>query len=192
MEKIDLGTIVQQAIARFNQNRIGQKPPVFIMISGSLPHVPWHNRSLKEFARLFLYESLLTNDPDAVIEVAVRRKTDLRDLNQFVGVHPSYWIQMRVSGRGLRIMERTIEDLFADLGYRCEEWIGIENSGARLGIFGSIDKPESKMVFGIELSRGIIKCDLLLPICDTFPAPRLSQTSPRPTQRELNQQIMGA
>lgn len=178
MEKIDLGTIVQQAIARFNQNRIGQKPPVFIMISGSLPHVPWHDRSLKEFARLFLYESLLTNDPDAIVEVAVRRKTDLRDLNQFVGVHPSYWIQMRVSGRGLRILERTIEDLFTDLGYRCEEWIGVENSGARLGIFGSVDKSESKMVFGIELSRGILKCDLLLPVCETFPVPSLSLHEP--------------
>ena len=179
MEKIDLGTIVQQAIARFNQNRIGKKPPVFIMISGSLPQVPWHDRSLKEFARLFLYESLLTNDPDAVVEVAVRRKNDLRDLNQFVGVHPSYWIQMRVSGRGLRIMECMVEDLFADLGYRCEEWVGVENSGARLGIFGAVDKPESKMVFGLELSRDILKCDLLLPICETVPVPCLAANEPK-------------
>ncbi|HTN70938.1 MAG TPA: hypothetical protein VMO00_07590 [Methylomirabilota bacterium] len=173
MEKIDLGTIVQQAIAKFNQNRIGQKPPVFIMISGSLPHVPWHDRSLKEFARLFLYESLATSDPDAVVEVAVRRKTELKDLNQFVGIHPSYWIQMRVSGRGLRIMERLIEDLFADLGYLCEEWVGAEDSSARLGIFGAADKPEAKMVFCLETSRDILKCDLLLPIYENFPVPCL-------------------
>ena len=171
MEKFDLGTIIQQAVTKFSQNRTGQKPPVFVMISGSLPHVPWHNRSLKEFARLFLYEALLTNDPDATVEVAVRRKTELKDLNQFVGIHPSYWIQMRVSGRGLKVMERYVEELFAELGYRCEEWVGMENAGARLGIFGATDPSESKMVFCLETSREILKCDLLLPIYKTFPVP---------------------
>ena len=86
METIDLGTIIQQVIAKFSENRIGQKPPVFVMISGSLPHVPWYDRSLREFARLFLYEALLTNDPDATVEVAVRRKAELKDLNEFVGI----------------------------------------------------------------------------------------------------------
>jgi len=173
MEKIDLGTIIQQVIAKFSENRIGQKPPVFVMISGSLPYVPWHDRSLKKFARLFLYEALLTNDPDATVEVAVRRKAELKDLNQFVGIHPCYWIQMRVSGRGLKVMEPLVEDLFTDLGYRCEEWVGVENSGARLGIFGAADKAESKMVFCLETSREILKCDLLLPIYETFPVSNL-------------------
>jgi hypothetical protein len=46
MEKVDLGTIVQQAIVKFNQNRIGEKPRVFVMISGSLPHVSWHEQKI--------------------------------------------------------------------------------------------------------------------------------------------------
>lgn len=179
MEKIDLGTIIQQAIAKFSETRIGQKPPVFVMISGSLPHVPWHDRSLSEFARLFLYESLLTNDPDATVEVVVRRKTELKDLNKFVGIQPSYWIQMRVSGRGLKVLEPLVEDLFSDLGYHCEEWVGIENAGPRLGIFGVAAKPESKMVFCLETNRDILKCDLLLPIYETFPAPSLIAKKPK-------------
>ncbi len=182
METIDLGTIIQQVIAKFSENRIGQKPPVFVMISGSLPHVPWYDRSLREFARLFLYEALVTNDPDATVEVAVRRKAELKDLNEFVGIHPSYWIQMRVSGRGLKVMERLVEDLFADLSYRCEEWVGMENSGARLGIFGALDKPESKMIFCLETSRDILKCDLLLPIYEAFPVPNLL-VNPSKTRR---------
>jgi hypothetical protein len=80
---------------------------------------------------------------------------------------------MRVSGRGLKVMEPLVEDLFIDLGYRCEEWVGVENSGARLGIFGAIDKAESKIVFCLETSREILKCDLLLPIYETFPVPNL-------------------
>jgi hypothetical protein len=54
---------------------------------------------------MFLYEVLLTNDPDAIIEVTLRRKLELKDLNAFVGVRPSYWMQLRVAGRGLKIME---------------------------------------------------------------------------------------
>ena len=105
MEHVNLGSVIEQAISKFGQNRIGDKPPVFVMISPALTPIPWHDRSLKEFVRTFLYEVLLTNDPDAIIEITLRRKTELKDLNAFVGVRPSCWVQLRVAGRGLKVME---------------------------------------------------------------------------------------
>ena len=110
MEHINLGSVIEQAISKFGQNRIGDKPPVFMMISPALTPIPWHDRSLKEFVRMFLYEVLLTNDPGALIEIALRRKMDLKDLNAFVGVRPSCWVQLRVAGRGLKVMEDLIEE----------------------------------------------------------------------------------
>jgi hypothetical protein len=94
---------------------------------------------LKEFVRTFLYEVLLTNDPDAAIEVVLRRKIELKDLNAFVGVRPSCWVQLRVAGRGLKVRELLVEELFAEVGYCCEEWVEVEDSTARLGIRGSLD-----------------------------------------------------
>lgn len=44
-------------------------------------------------------------------------------------------VELRISGRGLKIGEQSVEDLFAEVGYRCEEWVGIERSDARLGIW---------------------------------------------------------
>ncbi len=164
MEHVNLGLVIEQAISKFGQNRIGDKPPVIMMISPALTPIPWHDRSLKEFVRMFLYEALLTNDPGALIEIALRRKIDLKDLNAFVGVRPSCWVQLRVAGRGLKVMEDLIQDMFSEVGYRSEEWIGVQNSEARLGIFCNNPKPELKMVFCIELRRGILKCDLLLPV----------------------------
>jgi hypothetical protein len=164
MEQVNLGSVIEQAISRFSQNRIGDKPPLFVMISPALTPISWHDRSLKEFVRMFLYEVLLTNDPDAIIEVALRRKVNLKDLNAFVGIRPSSWVQLRVAGRGLKVMEHLIEELFAEVGYRCEEWVGVQDSAARLGIFGYKNKPELKMVFCVEFSRNILKCDLLLPV----------------------------
>jgi hypothetical protein len=169
MERVNLGSVLEQAISKFSQNRIGDKPPVFVMISPALPPIPWQDRSLKEFVRMFVYEVLLTNDPDATIEVVLRRKIELKDLNAFVGVRPSCWVQLRVAGRGLRVRELLVEELFAEVGYCCEEWVGVEDSTARLGIFGSKDKPELKMVFCVELTRNTLKCDLLLPVSETIP-----------------------
>jgi hypothetical protein len=164
MEQVNLGSVIEQAISRFSQNRICEKPPIFVMISPALSPIPWHDQSLKEFVRMFLYEVLLRNDPDAIVEIAVRRKAELKDLNAFVGIHPPCWAQLRVAGRGLKIMEHLIEELFVEVGCCCEEWVGAQDSRARLGIFGYKSKPELKMVFCIELVRSILKCDLLLPV----------------------------
>ena len=36
MEHVNLGSVIEQAISKFGQNRIGEKPPMFVMISPSL------------------------------------------------------------------------------------------------------------------------------------------------------------
>jgi len=174
MEQVNLGSVIEQAISKFSQNRIGDKPPVFVMISPASASILWRDRSLKELLRTFLYEVLLTNDPDAPLEIALRQKLELKDLNAFIGVHPACWVQLRVSGRGLKVMEHLIEELFAEVDYRCEEWVGVEDSAARLGIFGNKNRPELKMVFCLESNRNVLKCDLLLPIFEMIPMPCLT------------------
>jgi hypothetical protein len=166
MEKIDLTTVIQETISTFCRNRNGDKPPVYVMLAPAMTQVPWATRALRDFVRCFLYEALSTSDPEAPIEVALRKRFPLKDLNAFVRIQPSYWVQLRVSGRGLRILEPVIEELFADLGYRCEEWLGVERSKARLGIFGAVQSAAHKMVFCLEWAHHNLKCDLLLPITD--------------------------
>lgn len=166
MEKIDLATVIQETISTFCRNRTGDKPPIYVTLAPAMTQVPWKNRALRDFVRCFLYEALSTSDPEASIEVVLRRRFSLKDLNAFVGIQPSYWAQLRVSGRGLRILEPVVEELFADLGYRCEEWLGVEQSKARLGIFGAVQSSAHKMVFCLESGRSVLKCDLLLPVTE--------------------------
>jgi hypothetical protein len=164
MEKIDLAMVIQEVISTFCRNRIGDRPPVFLMLSPAMTQVPWATRALKDFVRSFLYDALSASDPEAAIEVTLRRRFPLKDLNAFVGIHPSYWVQVRISGRGLRIIEPSVEEMFAELGYRCEEWLGVQNSKARLGIFGAVESLGDKIVFCLQWSHTILKADLLLPI----------------------------
>ena len=177
MEQVNLGSVIEQAISKVTRNRIGEKPPVFVTLSPALTQVPWKDSALKQFLQFFLYESLLTSDGNAAIDISLRRRSLLKDLTKFLGIDPSYWVQLRISGRGLKICEPLIEDLFAEVGYRCEEWVGMSGSSARLGIFGAVDAPRSKMVFCLESARHRLRCDLLVPVYDFCPVPSLVEGS---------------
>ena len=108
MERIDLAKTIQEATATFCQNRIGDKPPILVTVPASVTDIPWPDRKLQELVRLFLYETLLTNDPDAEVAVSLRRRSALKGLGEFVGVQPSYWLHLRISGRGVRLSESFI------------------------------------------------------------------------------------
>jgi hypothetical protein len=105
MEGIDLAKTIKEATATFCQNRIGDKPPISVTVPSMITDIPWPDRKLQELVKLFLYETLLTNDPDAEVTVSLRRRSELRDLSEFVGVQPSYWLHLRISGRGVRLSE---------------------------------------------------------------------------------------
>jgi hypothetical protein len=174
MENVNLETIIQQTITRFEQNRSGDKPLVFVSVSPGIAQVPWNDGSLKEFVRLLVYECLHGSAPDQAIEVLLTRRVEIGDLNEFFGVRPIYWVQLRLSGRGLKYDERMLEDMLRGLGYRCKEWVEPDASEIRLGAFGTKFNSAAKIILCLNCVRGTFKCDLLLPISEYAPLPSLS------------------
>ena len=75
MERIDLTKVIKDATAIFCQNRIGDKPPISVTVPAIVTDIPWPDRKLQELVKLFLYETLLTNDPDAEVTVSLRRRS---------------------------------------------------------------------------------------------------------------------
>jgi hypothetical protein len=175
MDNVDLELIIRQTLARLSQKRSGAKPLVFVTISPSISRVSWADGALATFVRQFLYEALLRSDADTAVEVMLRRRSTLRDMNHFVGIYPSYWVQLRVSGRGLKRNEQLIGEILSTVGYRAEEWVGVDNSDARLGIFGAKRDDAAKMVFYVERTKRTVKCDLLLPIREQGPVALTSE-----------------
>src|SRR5438034_11104250 len=104
MEQIELGSVIEEAIAKFSRNRIGDKPPVFLMIPSTLRVVPWRDRTLKELVRVFLYETLLPSDPDGSLAISLRRPAGLKDLDPFVRGTPRYWPPLRIFARRLTML----------------------------------------------------------------------------------------
>jgi hypothetical protein len=168
MERIDLAKTIKDATATFCQNRIGDKPAISLTVPSILSDIPWPDRKLQELVKLFLYETLLTNDPDAEVAISLRRRSELKDLSEFIGVQPSYWLHLRISGRGVRLSESFIDEFFQDVGYKCSEWVGVAESETRLGIFTAFNMPEIKIVFCLDDGRFTRRFDLLLPIRETI------------------------
>lgn len=164
VEKIDIASLVQDALGRFGRNRVGERPPVSLVFAPTTAPVTWHDHTLREFIRYFLYETLVSGNPDAPIEISLRQRLALNDLNGFLRLAATSWTQLRIVGRGLRVDERFVEDLFADCGYRCDEKIGVDGSPASLSIFGAVEAPARKLVFCLELKKHHTLCDLLIPV----------------------------
>jgi hypothetical protein len=176
MERIDLRQIIQDAAATFCQNRIGDKPPISLAMPTAIGAIPWPDPKLTDLVKLFLYEILLTNDPNARVMVSLQRRAELKDLGDFVGVQPSYWLHLRISGRGVRLVENFIDEFFNDIGYRCVEWVGLENSQSRLGIFSANRAPEAKLVFCLDDGRFGRQFSLLLPVREPVALPCMVAT----------------
>ncbi|HXG49898.1 MAG TPA: hypothetical protein VNN77_00645 [candidate division Zixibacteria bacterium] len=174
MDRIDLAELIENVIANFSRGHAGLGPPVFVTIPADLPAVPWRDPCVRQFVKAFLCDVFLTNRCDVPVRVAAYRRSSLTDLEDITGIRPDHWIQLRVSGRGLQIVEKLIEKRFEEMGYRCEEWLVTEHSEAVLGIFRSSTEPAVKMVFGIDPTRTVRKFDLLIPIAESTPLPDFS------------------
>lgn len=164
MEPTNWSTVIESAIAKFGQNRIGDKPQVVINLMSDHARMTWINPTLKDFVRAFLYEALITSDPDAAIEVSLCKQVEADNLDRIAGIEPTEWLLLRVSGRGLRVCEPMIEELLAEIDYRREKWLGVDGSNVCFGIFSATDMPTQKLAFRLYVAPRVLACDLLLPI----------------------------
>jgi hypothetical protein len=163
MERIDLRKVIRETVATFNHIRTGEKPPLYLGLTQDAQDICWPYPNLSGLVRMFLYETLLTNSPNVRIEVLLSRRAQLRDLAKFVGIYPACWLHLRICGRGLGHVESFIDDLFNEAGYICEEWVGVENSANRLGIFAARRDLDVKIIFCLESRRFKRTFSLLLP-----------------------------
>jgi hypothetical protein len=155
--------LIEEVIRRFTRNRIGPKPVVFVKIPPKLLYLPSRNESLEKLIRVYLYESLLMGNPDTPVRIMIHRPAPLKDLESFVGICPIYWTQLRIQMHGLCILNNLVKEKFSEIGYDCEEWVGVENATAQLAIFGS-SWPGTKVIFCADVAKDVTKYDLLIPV----------------------------
>ena len=166
MNEINLSGLMEQAIVTFAQNRTGPRPGVRAKIPPDLPLVSWRDAALGKFIKRFLYHAFMASSPEVPLRVALNERSRLSDLEAFVRVVPVGWIQLRIEGRGPGMTGGLVEELFRDIAYRCEEWVGVEGSESQLAIFCPENETEPKLVLCADISKPMWKFDLLIPLMD--------------------------
>jgi hypothetical protein len=167
----NLKGLIDNVICKFRRNRTGPQPKVVVKIPVDLPLLFWYDDGLERFIKNFLYHALQVNNPEMPVHILVHQRNRLTDLEGFVGVNPLFWMQLRVEGHGPGMIESAVEEIFDGLGYRCEEWVGVEGSQSQLAIFKPIKKSEPKLVLCIESAKNVWKCDFLVPVSDSLLLP---------------------
>jgi hypothetical protein len=163
MTELNLRVLIEDAVARFNEKRIGARPTVSATISPELSNVCVGDGRLGPFIGHLLYDVLVGSHPGTSLQVFARRRFALDDLQRFVGLEPLYWVQLGIAGRGAHISQDLIEERFARADYACGEWIVVEGTTALLAVFSSMKKDALKVVFCIDTAQAVKRCDLLIP-----------------------------
>jgi hypothetical protein len=176
MNEINLTGLIEQAIAAFAQKHSGPRPRVRAKIRPDLPLISWRDSALGKFIGRFVYHALMASSPEVPVRVSLNERSRLSDLEAFVRLVPVGWIQLRIEGRGPGMTGGLIEELFRDIAYRCEEWVGVEGSESQLAIFCPENETEPKLVLCADISKPMWKFDLLIPlmeqVCVQEPAAR--------------------
>jgi hypothetical protein len=154
---MDLTNLMQDVVA-------GIGSPVHLSLPPNLSRFLWHDRSLETLIERFIHWASTISHAAGPVRIAVRQKAKMQDLEKFFGIPSCHWIQLRIQWRGLAGFDGDARRILEDLGYRCEEWVGVEDSPQQLGAFYLGTDKEPKLVFWTDSRRDSHKCDLLIPV----------------------------
>jgi len=86
------------------------------------------------------------------------------DMEQFFALSPQFWIHLRIESKDTVGFEDEATKALYDLGYRCGEWVGIENSDSQLGAFHFKMEPKPKIIAWFQNRKKSRKYEFLIPV----------------------------
>jgi len=157
-----------QCIVRLSRKSLAKKEA---SIQLSLPAAPasflWHDGSLEALVHRIARKASLEVSPKRTIRIKVCQKTKMRSLENFFQIRPERWVELSISWCGPAAgFEIDIREMIANLGYRCEEWIGANESWPQLGAFSFGTKRLLKLLFWVQRQKNVQRCDLLIPVAN--------------------------
>jgi hypothetical protein len=181
MKETDLASMVIEIVLNFNEKQPQTAPHAHLSIPSNLRKFLWHDSSLEKLVRRFLMLVFSLNKRARRIEIAVHGKAKMTDLERFLAIAPLHWIQVSASTQGSIEIGDPIRGILQDLGYQCDEWLGLENSEIQLGTYCRDKVPEARLILCLHNSRANQKIEILVPITQSSSATiNKTMTSPIP------------
>jgi hypothetical protein len=169
MKTLDLTALLAKTVLRLNRMGARVGSSIQLSLSRNLSRFAWYDRSLERLIEKLIHYASVINHPGRPVRIAVCRKARLLDLEKFFDIHPIHWVQLHIDLEAPGF-ERGARQIFEDHGYRCEEWVGVEDSPQQLGAFCIGAEQTPRLVFWAENRRFRHRCDLLIPVAEPLPS----------------------
>jgi hypothetical protein len=156
--------IIKSIILKLNKIKSRSKSALYLSISSDLSDLQWDDGNFKNLIETFLKYLLKISHPSRHVLIAVHEIKQKRDLEDFFSVHPKCWLNLRFECQAENGFESGAKTILGNLGFRCSEWIGVEDSSSQLGAFqfGTQDKPA--LILFVQNRGARRNCDFLIPV----------------------------
>lgn len=85
-------------------------------------------------------------------------------MENFFALSPQFWIHLKIKGQNMAEFEDEATKILYDLGYRCDEWMGLEDSDSQLGAFHLRKEPKPKIIAWFQNRKRSHRCEFLIPV----------------------------
>ena len=127
----------------------------------------WRGGSLKDLTKKLLGHVVSISHPARSVQVEIREKKKLSDMERFFAISPFYWFQLSIECQSASGPETGMQRVLESLGYRCPEWIGVEGSESQLGAFYLGTQKAPVLILYIQNRGARRNCDLLIPVIES-------------------------
>jgi hypothetical protein len=163
---MNLDDRLRSIVLRLNKKRKNFGPLIQLSISPLPSGLSWHGNKLEALAEQFLICTLAFSSPARCIRVAVRLKRHMVDLEEFFSVSPDHWLHLSAKGALETGFEDSVREVLNNLGFRCSEWIGVEDSEAKLGAFHYEAFKDLALILYVQDQGSRWQCDFLIPVSE--------------------------
>ena len=164
---MNLDDNLRRIILKLNKKYKNPRPLIHLQISPLLSGFSWQEEKLETLAEQLLMRMLAFSSPARSIRVAVRLKKRMADLEEFFAISPMHWLYLSAKGVFENGFESSLQEVLVALGYRCSEWIGVEDSEAKLGAFHYGDSQELALILYVQAQGFRQQCDFLIPVTES-------------------------
>jgi hypothetical protein len=164
---MNLDDTLRRIVLRLNKKYKNPRPLIHLQISPLLSGFSWHEEKLETLAEQFLSHMLAFSNQARSIRIAVRLKRRMADLEEFFAISPVHWIYLSAKGAFENGFETSVREALNILGYRCSEWIGVEDSEARLGAFHYGASKDLALILYVQDQGSRRQCDFLIPVAES-------------------------
>jgi hypothetical protein len=159
--------IIKGIILKLNSKRNRAKASIQLSIPPALYEFQWDDCNFRNLIEKFLNHLLTVSHPAGCVRIAVHEMKRKADLEEFFSIYPEYWLNLSFESQAKTRFESGAKAILEDLGYRCSEWVRVEDSESQLGAFcfGTEDKPA--LILFVQNHRARRNCDFLIPVTNS-------------------------